>query len=201
MTTDHDDMQAMSDAQHAQDAEQRTNLDSLPADIRKYIDELRKESASYRVAAKAREAELARAEEAKLAEQQKWQELATLREQQVKELEPERERREALEGFVRDTVAKRIEALPEAYRTLVPEYDDPVKTLAWLDANAGTLKTPRPPALDAGVRGDSSTAVPDARQVSAAQVAAQYGYSITPEQLAARQKQIEQQRRDKPQGD
>lgn len=151
------DMQAMSDAQqHAQDAEQRTNIDSLPEDIRKYIDGLRKEAASYRVAAKAKEAELARAEEAKLAEQQKWQELATLREQQLAELKPERERREALETFVKDAVSKRIEALPEAYRTLVPEYDDPVKTLAWLDANAGKLVTPRPPALDAGVRGDSA---------------------------------------------
>lgn len=159
------DMQAMSDAQHAQDAEQRTNLDSLPEDIRKYIDGLRKEAAAYRVAAKAKEAELARAEEAKLAEQQKWQELATLREQQLAELKPERERREALETFVKDAVTKRIEALPEAYRTLVPEYDDPVKTLAWLDANAGKLVTPRPPALDAGVRGDSGLALPKLTEV------------------------------------
>lgn len=163
--SDHDDMQAMSDAQPAQDAEQRTNLDSLPADIRKYIDELRKESASYRIAAKAREAELVRAEETKLAEQQKWQELAELRAKEVDALKPERERREVLEGFVRDTVAKRIEALPEAYRTLVPEYDDPVKTLAWLDANAGKLITPRPPTLDAGVRGDSSQTLPKLTEV------------------------------------
>ncbi len=52
------------------------------------------------------------------------------------------------------SVQTRIDAIPESQRSLVPEFEDPVKLGQWLDTNAHLLTTPTPPPTDAGVSGD-----------------------------------------------
>ena len=76
-------------------------------------------------------------------------------------------------------MTKRVEALPEALRSLVPAYDDPLKTLAWLETNAPILNAPRVPSLDAGMRGGSTAA---RVSVGERELAAKLG--VTPEQFA-----------------
>lgn len=181
MTEQPNDVQATSDAPEVQDTDQRTDLNSLPADVRKYIESLRKEAAEHRIRAKAEAEQRAREEQERLAQQQEWQKLAELRARELEELKPKAERLDTLEAFMRSTVEARIEALPEQYRTLVPDYDDPVKTLAWLDANASKLSAPRPPATDAGVRGDSGATLPKLTDIER-ELARMAG--MTPEQYA-----------------
>jgi hypothetical protein len=74
-----------------------------------------------------------------LADQQKWQELAEEREKALGELQPYKERYEAMLERTKAANTSRIEAIPEAMRTIVPDYDDPLKLSEWLDANQEKL--------------------------------------------------------------
>ena len=93
------------------------------------------------------------AEEAKAKEEQgKYKELYEELQREVDALKPVKTRASELEQAIRDSNKARIDQLPESYRALVPEYDDPVKTRAWLDANASVLSAqgPTAPPLDGG---------------------------------------------------
>jgi DNA repair exonuclease SbcCD ATPase subunit len=125
-----------------------------PVGMARHLKETRTEAAKRRHAEKAAEEAARRAEENRLAEQQKWQELADLRQKELDQYKPRAERVEALESVVRETIQARISALPEQWRDAVPEFEDPAKTLKWLDANASKFAVPRPPSTDAGVRSD-----------------------------------------------
>lgn len=70
------------------------------------------------------------------------------------ELETLRADAEQYRTTLQQTIAARLETVPEQLRSLVPEYDDPAKVLAWLDANADKLVQPTAPPLDPGPRGD-----------------------------------------------
>lgn len=72
----------------------------------------------------------------------------------VAELQPKAKRLEAVEAALQATVEKRVEQLPKAMRGLVPDFDDPLKTLKWLDDNAAALSLPIMPNLNAGQQGD-----------------------------------------------
>lgn len=154
MTDPNTDVQATPDADAAQDADSR-DITALPTWAQDLIRETRKEAAANRIKAKQEAEQRARDEQTRLAQQQEWQKLAELTAAERDQLKPKAERSDTLEAFVRQTVETRVNGLPEQYRTLVPDYDDPVKTLAWLDANAGKLAVPRPPVTDAGARGDT----------------------------------------------
>lgn len=117
------------------------------------IKELNNENAKHRNAAKAAEkaAELAEAE--KLAEQGKYKELWEKTKSQLDEYEPMKAR---LSELTERTVAAneaRIKAIPDGMKGLVPEYDDPFKLSAWLDANSAVFQRPAAPSLDAGAGG------------------------------------------------
>jgi hypothetical protein len=43
-------------------------------------------------------------------------------------------------------------------RGLVPDYDDPFKLSAWLDANSAVFQKPQAPSLDAGAGGNRNGA-------------------------------------------
>lgn len=120
-------------------------------------------------------------------------------------LKPKAERADVLEAALKGYLDAELAELTDEQRGLVPD-GDVTAQLAWLKkAKASGLfarTQPPPPPTDAGNRGDSSNAiVADARSQAAAQLARQYGYSLTAEQIAARQKQIEHQRRNPSQGD
>lgn len=71
-------------------------------------------------------------------------------------LKPRAERADALEAALKATVELRIKKLAKQHQSLVPDFDDPVKTLAWLDANEAALSQPVPPNLNPGTQGDST---------------------------------------------
>ena len=168
------------DGEWEQDEQLDENETSIPGQVtglptwaQGLIRELRQENAARRTEIKrlkddAGRIETARGETATQLE-------AALQERTV--LIPRAERADALESYVREAVDKRIDALPSAYRPLVPTYADALQTLAWLDANAAVLTTPRAPTLDAGVRGETREA-----RISAGEreIAARMG--VTPEQ-------------------
>jgi hypothetical protein len=122
-----------------------------------YVKALRQEAAGYRTKLKEYEAQQAQmtiaqkeAQEKELAERQEWQKLAEQRAQEVATLTDYKARYEAMLEGVKVNNTKRIEAVPEAMRTLIPEYDDPLKLAGWLDANADKLTKPAAPSLDSG---------------------------------------------------
>lgn len=130
------------------------------------------------------------------AQKRKQDEMTELQKAQARiaELEPKAEEVVRIKAALQDTVEKRIEALPKEWRDAVPEYEDPTKTLAWLDKNAEKLSRPQAPNMDAGVTGDKVPPPPTQEAQRAASIAAQYGYTIDPKKVAERQRQIEQQR-------
>ena len=116
------------------------DVSSLPAWAQDMIRDLRREAADRRVAAKQADAQ---------------------REDVLAEVQPKAERTDAMEAFLRDLAQKRMDALPSQYRALVPQYDDALQTLQWLEASAAILLPPRAPGFDAGVTGDRPAAVPE----------------------------------------
>lgn len=166
------------------------DISSLPDSWQKEIRELRAENAKRRKAET--EAENARkaAEEMAMAEQGKYKELAEQRLAEIESLKARAAKADAYEQQAAETLRKRIAALPEHVRGAVPEYDDPLKTVAWLDANAAVLSLPTPPPTDAGVRGAVPATPAKAAHTQAASIAAQYGYKLNPDQIAAREKQM-----------
>lgn len=142
----------------------KTPIDSLPADIQEYIRQLRKEAESAKDKAKAEkerlQQEASNAEKTRLAEQQEWQKLAERLQAEQEALKPKLSEAETYRAAVDSTVKARIAALPAQFRNLVPDFDNPLKTMQWLDANASILQTPAAPQLDAGAQGDASKALP-----------------------------------------
>lgn len=123
------------------------------------IKSLRAEAAKYRKeradALKAQE----KADAERLAEQGKYKELYEALQAKAAEFEPLKERYDAVISQVQEANEKRIAAIPEAMRSLVPDYNDPLKTSAWLDANAAVFSKPAPAKLDGGAGGASNGAV------------------------------------------
>ena len=166
------------------------DIGALPTWAQTVIKELRKGEAAQRTAKRQAEEEASRRETERLAGEKKFEELAAKLDSDLKAVQPKAERADALEAFLKNSVELRIKALPEADRTLVPEFDDPLKTLEWLDRNAARFTQQRAPDLDAGKKGgdqsaDSKVEVTDADR-AAAEAAKARGYNLTPEQVAAR---------------
>ena len=131
------------------------------------IKALRAEAAKYR---KERETAVKAVEEtqrATLAEQGKYKELYEAAQSRIAALEPMEARVTALTEATQAANERRIAAIPETMRTLVPEYDDPFKLAAWLDANAATFAKSPAPSLDgrAGQGGQPAPAAVTEAQV------------------------------------
>ena len=171
------------------------NIDALPEWARKELLDLRKENGDRRIAAKKAEEDQRRAEAERLKEQNDYKTLAERYAAELDALRPLADKASVYEKQAAETLKRRIDALPEHVRGAVPEYDDPLKVIGWLDANAAVLSLPTPPPTDAGVRGAVPAVVATQSQSQVAGIAAQYGYKITAEQVAVRAKQIEQTRR------
>lgn len=160
-----------------------------PAKTAEEIKKLRAEAKQRREDAGKAERERAKAEADRLEADKEWQKAADAYKKQVDALLPRAERTEALEQFVADMAQKRLDALPKQYRSLDPKYDDPLKTLQWLEANAATFALPALPNIGAGEQGDRT---PQAvAKLTPEEVALAKQFGMTPEQFAqykARQK-------------
>ena len=95
-----------------------------------------------------RKAEAEKAENDRLAKQQEWQTLAEKKATEAAEkqaqLDAMAEYKAKWEGVLNATTERnkvRIEAIEEDKRSLVPEYDDPMKLAEWLDINEKQLTT------------------------------------------------------------
>lgn len=138
----------------------KTPLDSLPADIRVYIEELRDEAKKYRLEKQKAERDVKEADEARLAQQNEWKTLAEKRATRIAELEPvELQYKEIQEAF-NATLETKLKDIPEDVRKAkvdpVRAVMSPVAFSQWLDAILPELKTRPAPNLDAGAGGSAS---------------------------------------------
>ena len=144
-----------------QDSQPTTTWDEASATAE--IKRLRAEAAKYRNERKAAEEAAAKAAEAEAKRRGEFEQLYEGAKAELDGLRPLKERMDALQAQTTERNRAAIDKLPEAMRTLVPDYDDPFKLDAWLQANAATLAKPQAPSLDAGAGGNGSgTAVNEA---------------------------------------
>lgn len=136
--------------------QQTDDMTGLPQWAQDVIKGLRKEAGDYRVKARQAEEQRQQQEAERLAKQGEWQKLAEQREAELAALKPVSDKAAALEAKISATNEARIKAIPEAYRGMVPDYDDPVKVSEWLDKNQAALQARQAPSLDGGAQGDAS---------------------------------------------
>jgi hypothetical protein len=156
-------------------------ISSFSPAAQELIRQLREENGKHRQEVRKQKEAADKAEREKLTQQGEWK---AAYERVTAELEPlktKAERAEAIEAFMAKAVKARIDSLPEQYRALVPKYDDPLKTLEWLDTSASLLTPPKAPSLDAGAKGTGGGSAP----LTADEQAMARRMNLTDEQFAA----------------
>jgi multidrug efflux pump subunit AcrA (membrane-fusion protein) len=129
-----------------------------PEQLRAELEAARKEAASYRTKLRQTEKAVTDAEAKRLAEQGEYKSLYESVKAKADAADALQERLDAITAQARAANERRIAAIPDAMRSLVPEYDDPLKLAAWLDANAAVFSRPTPPPLDGRAGGNGTPA-------------------------------------------
>ena len=129
-----------------------------PEQLRAEVEALRKEAAKWRTQLRQTEKAQADAEAKRLAEQGEYKALYETAAEKAARADALQERLDAITAQTQAANERRIKAIPDAMRGLVPEYDDPLKLAAWLDANAAVFSRPAPPPLDGRAAGSGTTA-------------------------------------------
>lgn len=96
------------------------------------------------------------AEQQRLQDEGKWKELAEKAGIELAKVKPFQERASNLEKLIAESNTRRIEQIPEAMRSLVPE-GAPEVVAAYLDKNWSLLTAKPAPDLDGGAGADNST--------------------------------------------
>ncbi len=124
------------------------DISSLPVWAQNLIGELRRENAGHRKAKSEAERMAQQAQEAAAKEQSYWKDLA-------EQYEPKAKRAEALEKYIAETLEAKLKNVPERLKGVIPAFDDPLRTLQWVqNAEAiGLFNLPSPPETD-NRRGD-----------------------------------------------
>lgn len=134
------------------------------------VKNLRAEAKKHRTDKEAADAARAEQERKRLADEKKYEELSRNLESELNGLKPRAQRAEAMETYLTNAVKTRIGQIPEAFRDLVPDYDDPLKTIEWLDKNQTKLQQQRAPDMGAGQGGSggggSTTLTDEERQMA-----------------------------------
>ena len=130
-----------------------------PEQLRAELEAARKEAASYRTKLRQTEKAKTDAETAAMAEQGKYKELYQSAKAKADAADALQERLDAITAQAQAANERRIAAIPEHMRSLVPEYDDALKLAAWLDANAAVFSRPAPPPLDGRAGGNGTPAM------------------------------------------
>ena len=129
-----------------------------PEQLRAELEAARKEAASYRTKLRQTEKQATDAEAKRLAEQGEYRTLYESVKAKADAADALQERLDAITAQAQAANERRIAAIPEAMKSLVPEYDDPLKLAAWLDANAAVFSRPAPPPLDGRAGGNGTPA-------------------------------------------
>ena len=134
-----------------------------PEQLRAEVEALRKEAAKWRTQLRQTEKAQADAEAKRLAEQGEYKALYETAAEKAARTDALQERLDAITAQAQAANERRIAAIPDTMRSLVPDYDDPLKVAAWLDANASVFSRPTPPPLDgrAGGNGTPATVTDD----------------------------------------
>jgi hypothetical protein len=130
-----------------------------PEQLRAELDAARKEAASYRT--KLRQTEKGQDRRRDGRNGRARQVSSTLYESAKAKADAAdalQERLDAITAQAQAANERRIAAIPEHMRSLVPEYDDALKLAAWLDANAAVFSRPTPPPLDGRAGGNGTPA-------------------------------------------
>ena len=130
-----------------------------PEQLRAELEAARKEAAKYRTQLRQTEKEATAAEAKRLAEQGEYRSLYEAIKPKADAADALQERLDAITAQAQSANERRIAAIPEAMKSLVPEYDDPLKLAAWLDANAAVFSRPTPPPLDGRAGGNGTPAM------------------------------------------
>ncbi len=172
----------------------RTDLSSLPADVQRYIDELKAESIKHRRQVKAQEDAARKAEEQRLAEAQEWKTLAEQRAARLAELEAIREQADAIQEAFAASVEARLKDVPKELRASLIEPIrsslSPAAFAKWLDANEAIWKPKRAPQLDAGAGSAASSSGTTVR-LTPEQVAMAQAMNMSQERYAQRLLEIQ----------
>ena len=129
-----------------------------PEQLRAELDAARKEAAGYRTKLRQTEKAKTDAETAAMAEQGKYRELYEATKAKADMTDALQERLDAITAQAQAANERRIAAIPDTMRSLVPDYDDPLKVAAWLDANAAVFSRPTSPPLDGRAGGNGTPA-------------------------------------------
>jgi hypothetical protein len=130
-----------------------------PEQLRAELEAARKEAASYRTKLRQTEKQATDAEAKRLAEQGEYRTLYESVKAKADAADALQERLDAITAQAQAANERRIAAIPEHMRSLVPEYDDALKLAAWLDANAAVFSRPTPPPLDGRAGGNGTPAI------------------------------------------
>jgi hypothetical protein len=134
-----------------------------PEQLRAELEAARKEAASYRTKLRQTEKAVTDAEAKRLAEQGEYRALYEAVKGKADAADALQERLDAITAQAQAANERRVAAIPEAMKSLVPEYDDPLKLAAWLDANAAVFSRPTPPPLDGRAGGNGTPAVDEVK--------------------------------------
>ena len=141
---------------------EQANSDHAPAlspeQLRAELEAARKEAASYRTKLRQTEKQATDAEAKRLAEQGEYRTLYESVKAKADAADALQERLDAITAQAQAANERRINAIPEQMRSLVPEYDDPLKLAAWLDANTAVFSRPTPPPMDGRAGGNGAPA-------------------------------------------
>ena len=129
-----------------------------PEQLRAELEAARKEAASYRTKLRQTEKQATDAEAKRLAEQGEYRTLYESVKAKADAADALQERLDMLIAQAQEANERRIKAIPEYMKSLVPEYDDALKLAAWLDANAAVFSRPTPPPLDGRAGGNGTPA-------------------------------------------
>ena len=129
-----------------------------PEQLRAELEAARKEAAKYRTQLRQTEKQATDAEAKRLAEQGEYRTLYESVKAKADAADALQERLDAITAQAQAANERRIAAIPEHMRSLVPEYDDALKLAAWLDANAAVFSRPTPPPLDGRAGGNGTPA-------------------------------------------
>ena len=136
-----------------------------PEQLRAELEAARKEAASYRTKLRQTEKQATDAEAKRLAEQGEYRTLYESVKAKADAADELQERLDAITAQAQAANERRIAAIPDAMKSLVPEYDDALKLAAWLDANAAVFSRPTPPPLAGRAGGNSGTPIVDEAKV------------------------------------
>ena len=135
--------------------------------MRAELEAARKDAAKYRTQLRQQEKAAAEADAKRMAEQGEYKALYESVRAKAEAADALQERLDAITAATEAANKRRIDAIPEHMRSLVPAYDDPLKVAEWLDANAAVLSKTLAPPLDGRAGGNGGLPALDETAIKA----------------------------------